>query len=211
MQIIRLLAKMPTLAAFAFRHNMGQPYVYPDNDLGYAGNFLSMMYRMTELKYEPDPRLERALDVLFILHADHEQNASDERGARGRHRPRWIPIQRGRGREWQRSTGRCTAAPTRQCCKHAHARSGRVENIPDFLKGVEAGQRAPDGLRAQGLQELRSARAQHPANTVDDVFAVAAVRARCWRWPRELEKRAHRATNTSPHASSTRTSISTPA
>src|SRR2546430_5214679 len=67
---------MPTLAAFAFRHNMGQPYVYPDNDLDYAGNFLSMMYKMTELKYEPDPRLERALDVLFILHADHEQNAS---------------------------------------------------------------------------------------------------------------------------------------
>src|ERR1039458_8190790 len=76
MQIIRLLAKMPTLAAFAFRHNMGQPYVYPDNDLNYAGNFLAMMYKMTELKYEPDPRLERALDVLFILHADHEQNAS---------------------------------------------------------------------------------------------------------------------------------------
>jgi citrate synthase len=75
-QIIRLLAKMPTLAAFAFRHNMGQPYVYPDNDLAYAGNFLGMMYKMTELKYQPDPRLERALDVLFILHADHEQNAS---------------------------------------------------------------------------------------------------------------------------------------
>jgi len=75
-QIIRLLAKMPTLAAFAFRHNMGQPYVYPDNDLEYAGNFLGMMYKMTELKYQPDPRLARALDVLFILHADHEQNAS---------------------------------------------------------------------------------------------------------------------------------------
>jgi citrate synthase len=55
---------------------MGQPYVYPDNDLSYPGNFLSMMYKMTELKYEPDPRLERALDILFILHADHEQNCS---------------------------------------------------------------------------------------------------------------------------------------
>src|SRR5208283_2125299 len=75
-QIIRLIAKMPTLVAFAFRHNMGQPYVYPDNDLDYPGNFLSMMYKMTELKYQPDPRLARALDVLFILHADHEQNAS---------------------------------------------------------------------------------------------------------------------------------------
>ncbi len=76
LQVIRLLAKVPTLAAFAYRHSMGQPYVYPDNDLSYAGNFLSMMYKMTELKYEPDPRLEKALDVLFILHADHEQNAS---------------------------------------------------------------------------------------------------------------------------------------
>src|SRR6266545_3867152 len=76
LQIIRLIAKMPTLAAFSFRHNKGQPYVYPDNDLRYAGNFLSMLYKMTELKYQPDPRLERALDILFILHADHEQNCS---------------------------------------------------------------------------------------------------------------------------------------
>src|ERR1700693_1834841 len=66
-QIIRLLANIPTLAGFASRHNMGQPYVYPDNDLEYAGNFLGMMYKMTELKYEPDPRLARALGVLFIL------------------------------------------------------------------------------------------------------------------------------------------------
>src|SRR5205085_12479880 len=73
-QTIRLISKMPTLAAFAYRHAQGQPYVYPDNDLAYSGNFLNMMYKMTELKYEPDPRIERALDVLFILHADHEQN-----------------------------------------------------------------------------------------------------------------------------------------
>jgi citrate synthase len=76
MQVVRLIAKMPTLAAFSFRHNRGMPYVYPDNDLNYAGNFLSMIYKMSELKYEPDPRLEHALDVLFILHADHEQNCS---------------------------------------------------------------------------------------------------------------------------------------
>ena len=67
---------MPTLAAFSFRHMRGQPYVYPDNDLSYSGNFLGMLYKMTELKYQPDPRLERALDILFILHADHEQNCS---------------------------------------------------------------------------------------------------------------------------------------
>src|SRR5919198_2709860 len=75
-QTIRLIAKMPTLAAFAYRHTMGMPYVYPDNDLPYPGNFLNMMYKMTELKYEPDERLARALDILFILHADHEQNCS---------------------------------------------------------------------------------------------------------------------------------------
>jgi citrate synthase len=75
-QVIRLIAKMPTLAAFAFRHNQGKPYVYPDNELSYPGNFLSMIYKMTEIRYEPDPRLERALDILFILHADHEQNCS---------------------------------------------------------------------------------------------------------------------------------------
>src|SRR5947207_9992006 len=76
MQVIRLIAKMPTLAAFSYRHNRGMPYVYPDNDLSYPGNFLSMIYKVAELKYDPDPRLERALDILFILHADHEQNCS---------------------------------------------------------------------------------------------------------------------------------------
>jgi citrate synthase len=76
LQMARLIAKMPTLAAFASRHSRGLPYVYPDNDLSYAGNFLNMMWKMSELKYQPDPVLERALDVLFILHADHEQNCS---------------------------------------------------------------------------------------------------------------------------------------
>jgi citrate synthase len=76
MAAVRLIAKMPTLAAFAYRHSLGLPYVYPDNELSYAGNFLSMLFKMAETKYEPDPRVERALDVLFILHADHEQNCS---------------------------------------------------------------------------------------------------------------------------------------
>ncbi|MDQ2939701.1 MAG: citrate (Si)-synthase, partial [Actinomycetota bacterium] len=76
MAAIRMIAKMPTLAAFAYRHNMGLPYVYPDNDLDFAGNFLSMLFKKTEVKYEPDERLAKALDVLFILHADHEQNCS---------------------------------------------------------------------------------------------------------------------------------------
>ncbi|GBD37875.1 Citrate synthase [bacterium HR37] len=76
LQIRRLIAKMPTIAAFSYRHAMGLPYVYPDNDLSYAGNFLNMMFKMTELKYKPNPAIERAIDILFILHADHEQNCS---------------------------------------------------------------------------------------------------------------------------------------
>jgi citrate synthase len=76
LQMARLIAKMPTLAAWASRHSRGLPYVYPDNDLSYAGNFLSMMWKMSEPRYDPDPILEHALDVLFILHADHEQNCS---------------------------------------------------------------------------------------------------------------------------------------
>jgi citrate synthase len=75
-QIKRLIAKVPTIAAFSYRHIRGLPYVYPDNDLSYTGNFLSMMFKMSESKYEPNPVLEHALDVLFILHADHEQNCS---------------------------------------------------------------------------------------------------------------------------------------
>jgi citrate synthase len=75
-QTWRLIGKMPTLAAFAYRHSLGMPFAYPDNDLSYPGNFLNMLFRTTELKYRPNPTLEHALDVLFILHADHEQNCS---------------------------------------------------------------------------------------------------------------------------------------
>jgi citrate synthase len=75
-QIHRLIAKAPTIAAFAYRHRVGLPYAYPDNDLSYEGNFLNMMFKTTELKFQPNPALERALSVLFILHADHEQNCS---------------------------------------------------------------------------------------------------------------------------------------
>jgi len=75
-QTWRLIGKMPTLAGFAYRHSLGMPYVYPDNELSYCGNFLNMLFKTTELKYRPNPTLERALDILFILHADHEQNCS---------------------------------------------------------------------------------------------------------------------------------------
>jgi citrate synthase len=75
-QILRLLGKMPTLAAYAYRHGSGRPFTLPSDELSYVGNLLSMMFRMSELRYEPDPRVERALDVMLMLHADHEQNAS---------------------------------------------------------------------------------------------------------------------------------------
>ncbi|MFP4513961.1 MAG: citrate/2-methylcitrate synthase, partial [Acidimicrobiales bacterium] len=76
LQMVRLIAKFPTLAAFAYQHSIGMRYAYPDNDLSFAGNFLNMMWKTTELKYEPDPVLEKAMDRLLILHADHEQNCS---------------------------------------------------------------------------------------------------------------------------------------
>ncbi len=75
-QTIRLIAKVPTIAAWSYRHSRGLPYVYPDNDLGFAENFLSMMFKMGEAQYDAEPALVRALEVLFILHADHEQNCS---------------------------------------------------------------------------------------------------------------------------------------
>ena len=76
LQAFRLIGKMPSIAAYAYRHLLGLPYVYPDNELSYTGNFLNMLFKMTELKYKPNPVIEKALDILFILHADHEQNCS---------------------------------------------------------------------------------------------------------------------------------------
>src|ERR1700733_5203858 len=135
-QIIRLLAKMPTLAAFAFRHNMGQPYVYPDNELKYAGNFLGMMYKMTELSYEPDPRLERALDVLFILHADHEQNASTSavRSVGSTQVDPYSAVAAGVAALY----GPLHGGANEQALRMLEG-IGTVENIPDFLEGVKAG------------------------------------------------------------------------
>src|SRR5205085_10031458 len=135
-QVIRLLAKMPTLAAFSFRHNQGKPYVYPDNDLSYAGNFLSMIYKMTELKYEPDPRLEHALDVLFILHADHEQNASTSavRSVGSTQVDPYSAVAAGVAALYGPLHGGANEAVLRML-----QRIGSVENIPGFLEGVKEG------------------------------------------------------------------------
>jgi citrate synthase len=136
MQVIRLIAKMPTLAAFSYRHNRGMPYVYPDNDLSYAGNFLSMIYKMTELKYQPDPRLEHALDVLFILHADHEQNCSTSavRSVGSSQVDPYSAVAAGVGALYGPLHGGANEAVLRML-----RRIERKENIPDFIQGVKDG------------------------------------------------------------------------
>ncbi len=131
---IRLIAKMPTLAAFSYRHNMGLPYVYPDNDLSYSENFLSMMFKMTEAKYDPDPRLARALDVLFILHADHEQNCSTSavRGVGSSDVDPYSAVAAGIAALYGRLHGGANEAVLKML-RHIES----VENIPDFLEKVK--------------------------------------------------------------------------
>jgi citrate synthase len=134
MAAIRMIAKVPTLAAFAYRHNMGLPYVYPDNDLSYPGNFLSMMFRKTEARYEPDPRLERALDVLFILHADHEQNCSTNavRGVGSSQVDPYSAVAAGVAALYGPLHGGANEQVLRML-----RRIDSVENVPDFLQGVK--------------------------------------------------------------------------
>jgi citrate synthase len=136
LQVIRLLAKMPTLAAFAYRHNRGMPYVYPDNDLSYPGNFLSMIYKIAELKYEPDPRLEHALDVLFILHADHEQNCSTSavRSVGSSQVDPYSAIAAGVAALYGPLHGGANEQVLRML-----RRIETKENIPGFIEGVKAG------------------------------------------------------------------------
>jgi citrate synthase len=134
MAAIRMIAKMPTLAAFAYRHNLGLPYVYPDNDLSYPGDFLSMLFKMTETKYEPDPRLERALDVLFILHADHEQNCSTNavRGVGSSQVDPYSAVTAGVAALYGPLHGGANEAVLRML-----RRIDTVDNIPAFLEGVK--------------------------------------------------------------------------
>ena len=204
-QIIRLLAKMPTLAAFAYRHNMGQPYVYPDNELDYASNFLGMMYKMTELKYEPDPRLARALDVLFILHADHEQNASTSavRGVGSTQVDPYSAVAAGVAALYGPLHGGANEAALRML-----QRIGSVENIPSFLEGVKAGDERLMGF-GHRVYKNYDPRARIIRKHLDDVFA-ARGRAPCSRSPAS-SRNGPWTTSTSPPASCTRTSTSTPA
>ncbi len=184
-QIIRLLAKMPTLAAFAFRHNMGQPYVYPDNDLEYAGNFLGMMYKMTELKYQPDPRLARALDVLFILHADHEQNASTSavRSVGSTQVDPYSAVAAGVAALYGPLHGGANEQALRML-----KRIETVENIPDFLEGVKKGDERLMGF-GHRVYKNYDPRARIIRKYLDDVFEVRG-KSPLLDVASELEKRA---------------------
>jgi citrate synthase len=170
-QTIRLIAKMPTLAAFAYRHSQGMPYVYPDNDLKYPGNFLSMMYKMTELKYEPDPRLERALDILFILHADHEQNCSTNavRSIGSSQVDPYSAIAGGVAALYGPLHGGANEAVLRML-----RRIGSKDKVADFVKGVKAGDERLMGF-GHRVYKNYDPRAKIIKKAAEDVFEVTGV------------------------------------
>jgi citrate synthase len=129
---------MPTLAAFAYRHHRGLPFVYPENELSYCGNFLNMLYRIGVKEYKIDPRLERALDILFILHADHEQNcsATTMRVIGSAHADPYSALAGLHGRPLRPLHGGANEAVLRMLTE-----IGSVDNIPDFMESVRKGER----------------------------------------------------------------------
>ncbi|HEX9640740.1 MAG TPA: citrate synthase [Candidatus Krumholzibacteria bacterium] len=135
-QIHRLIAKMPTVAAFTYRHSRGLPYVYPDNDLSFTGNLLNMLYKMSETKYSPNPVLERALDVLFILHADHEQNCSSNamRSVGSSHVDPFSAVAAAAAALYGPLHGGANEEVLRMLTE-----IGSVERIPAFIEDVKAG------------------------------------------------------------------------
>ncbi len=136
-QIYRLIAKVPTIAAFAYRHRIGMQYAYPDNDLSYEGNFLNMMFKTTELKYEPNPVLERALKILFILHADHEQNCSTNamRSIGSAHTDPFSSLAGAAAALYGPLHGGANEMVLRMLKE-----IGSVKNVPEYVKRVKAGE-----------------------------------------------------------------------
>ena len=167
-QIVRLIAKMPTLAAAAHRFSVGMPFVYPDNSLGYTENFLSMMWKIAEPRFEPDPVLAKALDVLFILHADHEQNAGTTamRVAGSAHADPYVAT--------------AAAAATLYGPRHGGANEavlkmlnqiGSIENIPAYIETVKQGKAILQGFGHRVYKNF-DPRATIIKKTADDVFKV---------------------------------------
>ena len=168
-QIHRIIAKVITVAAFNYRHIVGMPYAYPDNDLSYTGNFLNMMYRMTEVKYKPSPVLERALDVLFILHADHEQNCSTNamRAVGSSHVDPYSAVAAAAAALYGPLHGGANEAVLQML-----EEIGSVHNVPEFIKRVKSG----DGGRLMGfghrVYKNYDPRAKIIKNVADQVFEV---------------------------------------
>jgi citrate synthase len=167
-QTYRLISKMPTLAAFAYRHSLGLPYSYPDNDLSYTGNFLNMLFKMTELKYRPDPVLERALDILFILHADHEQNCSTNamRGVGSSQSDPYSSVAAAAAALYGPLHGGANEAVLRMLMA-----IGAKEKVPEFIKKVKAGEGRLMGF-GHRVYKNYDPRAKIIKEVADQVFEV---------------------------------------
>jgi len=137
LQIYRLIGKMPTIAAFTYRHNLGMPFVYPDSELSYPGNFLNMLFRTTGTRYKPNPTLERALDVLFILHADHEQNCSANtiRGVGSSHVDPYSAMAAAIAALFGPLHGGANEEVL-----HMLNEIGSIQKVPEFIKRVKSGE-----------------------------------------------------------------------
>src|SRR6266700_2194389 len=169
-QTHRLIAKVPSIAAWAYRHSIGRPYVYPDNDLSFSGNFLNMLFRMTELKYQPNPVLARALDVLFILHADHEQNCSTTtmRTIGSSHADPYSSLAGAAAALYGPLHGGANEAVLRMLNE-----IGAVNKVPEFIKRVKSGE-GNNRLMGFGHRVYKSydPRAKVIKKIADLVFAV---------------------------------------
>ncbi len=171
MQVVRMIAKMPTLGAWAFRQAQGKPYIYPDNELSYTENFLSMLFKMSEQTYAPDPRLAKALDVLFVLHADHEQNCSTNavRSVGSSQVDPYSAVAAGVGALYGPLHGGANEAVLKML-----RRIGGKENIPDFIKGVKDGNEKLMGF-GHRVYKNYDPRAKIIKKACDDVFDVTGV------------------------------------
>jgi citrate synthase len=185
LHIRRLIAKMPTLGAWAHRHNLGQPYIYPDNELSYTANFLAMLFKMSERTYQPDPRVERALETLFILHADHEQNCSTTavRVVGSAHADPYSCVAAGIAALYGPLHGGANEAVLKML-----VRIGDIANVPDFIEGVKGGKERLMGF-GHRVYKSYDPRARLIKQAADDVFEVRGT-SPLLRIALELEKRA---------------------
>ncbi len=167
-QIYRLIAKTPTIAAFAYRHSRGLPYVYPDNDLSFAGNFLNMLFKMTEARYRPDPVLEHAIDVLFILHADHEQNCSANamRSVGSSHADPYVSAAAAAAALYGPLHGGANEAVLRMLTE-----IGSVKNVPSYIERVKKGEMRLMGF-GHRVYKNYDPRARIIKRVADEVFQV---------------------------------------